>query len=317
MRPSPADSPVLDGFGSVSRAPHLPPGFTDTFTSRYVDIGGLRLHAVVGGDGPPLLLVAGWPQTWYAWRHLMPDLATHYRVVVVDPRGVGLSDKPLDGYDTGTLANDMVALMAALGHERFAMVGHDVGMWIGYALAADHPDRLDRLAVAEAAIPGLSPSPPLFGGSAVNDRLWHFAFNRLSEVNEQLVRGREHVFFGHQFAGKAAVPLPEHAVNLYIDTLKASPEALRASFEVYRALDVTIEQNTLRRGRRLTLPVLTIAGARNSGELVGDTMRLAADDVKSLILPDCGHFPAEEAPEAMLAALTEFFTPYRDDHSSP
>ena len=120
-------------------APNLPAGFTDTFTSRYVDTGEVRLHAVIGGDGPPLLLVHGWPETWYAWRMLMPALARDFEVIAVDQRGMGLSDKPEDGYDTGTLAGDLVALMDALGHERFAVVGHDTGFAISYALAADHP----------------------------------------------------------------------------------------------------------------------------------------------------------------------------------
>ncbi|MBO1417357.1 alpha/beta hydrolase [Streptomyces sp. FH025] len=298
--------PMPEGPGSVSQAPNLPAGFTDTFTSRYVDTGELRLHAVTGGEGPALLLLAGWPQTWYAWRLLMPALARDFQVVAVDPRGVGLSEKPSGGYDTGTLARDMVALMDALGHRRFAMVGHDVGMWTGYALAADHPDRLDRLAVAEAAIPGLSPSPPLFGSGEVNDRLWHFAFNRLDGMNEQLVRGREHLYFGHQFATKAAKALPEYAVRHYVETLAADPEALRASFEFYRALDTTIAQNEERRVWRLSLPVLAIGGAENLGAAVGATMRLAAEDVESVVLPGCGHYPAEEAPEAMLSALTAF-----------
>ncbi|WP_030620551.1 alpha/beta fold hydrolase [Streptomyces sclerotialus] len=289
--------------------PGLPAGFTDTFASRHVDLDEVRLHAVVGGEGPPVLLLAGWPQNWYAWRLLMPRLAEDHRVVAADLRGAGLSGKPLDGYDTGTLAADMVALMAALGHERFAMVGHDVGMWTGYALAADHPDRLDRLAVAEAAVPGLSPSPPLLGSGTANDRLWHFAFNRLPALNEQLVSGREHLFFGEQFATKAAQPLPEHAVRYYVDALAADPEALRASFAYYRALDTTIAQNERRRVRRLTLPVLAIGGADNLGESVATTMRLAADDVRGVVIPACGHYPAEEAPEAMLSALTEFLTP--------
>ncbi|GAA0343471.1 alpha/beta hydrolase [Actinoallomurus spadix] len=312
MSSSATHLPAPDGPGSAFRAPGLPPGFRDVFTSRYVDTGELRLHAVTGGEGPALLLLAGWPQTWYAWRLLMPALARDFRVVAVDPRGVGLSDKPVDGYDTGTLAADMVALMAGLGHRRFAMVGHDIGMWTAYAVAADHPDRLDRLAVAEAVIPGLSPSPSLFGGAEANDRLWHFAFNRLAEVNEQLVRGREDLYFGHQFAAKAARRLPDHAVRHYVDVLASDPEALRASFACYRALDTTIAQNRRRGTRRLTLPVLTIAGAENSGELVGDTMRLAADDVTSLVIPGCGHYPPEEAPEAMLTALTAFLAPYRD-----
>ncbi|MEU7138608.1 alpha/beta hydrolase [Nocardia sp. NPDC046473] len=301
-----------EGSGSVCGAPHLPSGFVDVFASRYVDTGELRLHVVTGGEGPALLLVAGWPQTWYAWRLLMPALAQDFRVIAVDPRGVGLSDKPLDGYDTGTLANDLVALMDTLGHQRFAMVGHDIGMWIGYALAADHPDRLDRLAVAEAAIPGLSPEPSLFSSTEANNRLWHFAFNRLTGVNEQLVEGREHLYFGHQFATKAAKKLPDHAVDHYVDVLASDPDALRASFEFYRALDTTITQNKQRSTRRLRLPVLTIAGAQNCGELVENTMKLAADNVESLIIPDCGHYPAEEAPATMLTALTTFLAPYRD-----
>ena len=149
-----------EGPGSVSGAPNLPAGFTDTFTSRYIDTGDLRLHAVTGGDGPPLLLVHGWPQTWYAWRMLMPTLARDFSVIAVDQRGIGLSDKPQDGYDTGTLARDLVALMDALGHRRFALYGTDVGMPIAYALAADHPDRLDRLIVSEAPLPGVSPHRP-------------------------------------------------------------------------------------------------------------------------------------------------------------
>ena len=96
---------------------------------------------VTGGDGPPLLLMHGWPQTWYAWRLMMPTLARHFQVIAPDQRGTGLSGKPEGGYDTGTLAGDLVALMDALGHRRFAVAGHDTGMWIGYALAADHPAR--------------------------------------------------------------------------------------------------------------------------------------------------------------------------------
>lgn len=304
--------PTPEGPGSVTGAPNLPAGFTDTFTSRYIDTGQLRQHAVIGGEGPPLLLVHGWPQTWYAWRLVMPALARDFSVVAPDQRGIGLTGKPQDGYDTGTLAADLVALMDALGHRRFAVVGHDTGMWIGYALAADHPDRLDRLAVAETPLPGVSPSPPLLGNSHLNDRLWHFAFNRLAEVNDQLVIGREEIYFGWQFASKAAKELPTYAVRHYVDTLAASPDALHASFAIYRALDTTIAQNQQRATRRLTLPVLAIGGAQSLGEAVGTTMKLAADDVQSLVIPGCGHHPAEETPEEMLAALTTFLAPYRD-----
>ena len=303
--------PTPEGPGSVAGAPNLPEGFAGTFTSRYIDTSGLRQHVVTGGDGPPLLLVHGWPQTWYAWRMLMPVLARDFQVIAVDQRGTGLSGKPPGGYDAATLADDLVALMEVLGHERFAVVGHDTGLWIGYALAADYPDRVARLAVAEAAMPGVSPSPPLFGSTQANDRLWHFAFNRLAEVNEQLVQGREDVYFGFQFA-KAAKTLPDYAVRYYIEALAADPDALRGSFAAYRALDITIAQNERRKTRRLTLPVLAIGGAEGIGEGATNTMKLAAGDVQSVVIPGSGHYCLEEAPEEMLAALTAFLAPYRD-----
>jgi pimeloyl-ACP methyl ester carboxylesterase len=305
--------PTPEGPGSVWGAPLLPAGFADTFTSRYVDAGQVRLHAVIGGEGRPLLLVHGWPQTWYAWRMLMPTLARDFQVIAVDQRGIGLSDKPQGGYDTATLARDLVVLMEALGHQRFALYGTDTGMPIAYAVAADHPDRLERLVVSEAPLLGVSPSPPLFLPPPLNARLWHLAFNQLpAEVNEQLVRGREAIFFGAEFAASAGTnKLPDEAVSYYIDRLAADPEALRGSFELYRAFPTTIAQNQQRKTRRLTMPVLAIGGAESSGAMVADTMRLVADDVQSLVLPDCGHWVAEQAPQELLAALTEFLAPYR------
>ena len=305
-------SSTPEGPGSVSGAPNLPAGFTDTFTSQYVDTGELRLHAVTGGAGPPLLLVHGWPQTWYAWRMLMPALARDFSVIAVDQRGIGLSGKPTGGYDTATLASDLVALMGALGHPRFALYGTDVGMPIAYSLAADHRDRVDRLAVSEAPLPGISPSPPLFLPPLLNARLWHLAFNQLPKINEQLVTGREDIFFGAEFDASAGTrKLPDYAVRYYIDTLK-DPDHLRGSFEFYRAIPATSAQNQQRKERRLTLPVLAIGGAESSGEGVGNTMKLAADDVQTVVLADCGHWVAEQAPEQLLTALTAFLAPYRE-----
>jgi pimeloyl-ACP methyl ester carboxylesterase len=236
--------------------------------------------------------------------------------VVPDQRGCGLSGKPEDGYDTGTLAADLAALMDALGHRRFAVAGHDTGMWIGYALAADHPGRVARLAVAETPLPGVSPSPPLFASAHLNNALWHFAFNRLADVNDQLVTGREEVYFGWQFATKAARPLPGYAVRHYIDTLAVDASVLHASFAIYRALDATIAQNQQRMTRRLAMPVLGIGGGHSLAGQVGDTMKLAADDVQTLVIPGCAHYPAEETPEETLTALTAFLAPYRDEQAA-
>ena len=312
--------PTPQGTGSVSGAPNLPAGFTDTFTSRYIDTGEVRLHAVIGGNGPPLLLIHGWPGTWYYWRLVMPALARDFRVVAIDQRGIGLSDKPEKGYDTGTLAKDMVELMHLLGHDQFAVVGVDTGLLIGYALAADYPDRVVRLAVGEAPLPGISPPTPLILPDQVVDRLWHIPFNQLKETNEKLVRGREDIFFGAEFSSSAGMnKLPDYAVKYYVSGLASSPEALHGCFQLYRAFGVTAAQNQERKTRRLPMPVLAMGGAESSGAMVADTMKLTADNVQTLVIPSVGHWLAEQAPDELVAALTEFLAPYRDKgkHSEP
>jgi pimeloyl-ACP methyl ester carboxylesterase len=300
-----------EGPGSVSGGPNLPAGFSDTFTSRYVDTGDVRLHAVIGGEGPPLLLVHGWPESWYAWRMVMPVLAQDFAMIAVDQRGMGLSDKPAGGYDTGTLAGDLVALMDALGHERFAVIGHDTGFAVSYALAADHPERVERAALLEIpGSPGAAPSPPVFVPSAINDRLWHLPFNRIEKLNEQLVTGREDVFFGWEFDA-AAKKFPADVLEYYVGAL-SNPESLRACFGFYRALDTTIAQDQERKTRPLAMPVLAIGGAMSFGGHVGEAMSLVADDVQSAVIADTGHFLAEESPDELLATLTPFLAPYRD-----
>jgi pimeloyl-ACP methyl ester carboxylesterase len=311
-----ASSNGLAGPGSVSGAPNLPDGFTETFTSRYVDTREVRLHAVVGGDGPPLLLIHGWPGSWYYWRLVMPALARDFTVIAVDQRGIGLSDKPEDRYDSATLANDLAELMDALGHDRFAVVGVDTGMLIGYALAADHPDRVAALAVGEAALPGISPPVPLILPDALVDRLWHIPFNQLGETNERLVRGREDIFFGAEFAASAGThKLPADTVRYYVDGLASSAAALHGSFQLYRAFGITAAQNVERRNRRLPMPVLAMGGAESAGSTAADTMRLTADNVETLVIPGAGHWLAEQAPDELTAALTGFLAPYRDASS--
>jgi pimeloyl-ACP methyl ester carboxylesterase len=227
---------------------------------------------------------------------------------------LGLSDKPAGGYDDGTQAGDMVALMDALGHRKFAVVGHDTGFAISYALAADHPDRVARVVLAEIpGSPGTVPAPPLFLPGPLNDRLWHLGFNRIDKLNEQLVTGREDIFFGWEFDA-AARKLPDDVVDYYVRLL-STPDSLRGSFGWYRALETSIAQNEQRKTRRLAMPVLAIGGAASFGEHVGDALRAVADDVQSLVIPDVGHFVAEEAPEEMLAALTAFLAPYRADRA--
>jgi pimeloyl-ACP methyl ester carboxylesterase len=299
----------LDGFGSVTGVPKLPEGFRGVFRSYRVEANGIGLHAVIGGEGPPLLLLGGWPQNWFAWRYLMLPLSRNFTVIAVDPRGVGLSEKPADGYDADTLAADMFALMDALGHARFSMVGHDVGLWVGYAMAADRPDRIERIALGEAIVPGLSPSPPLLSDDRwTSDFLWHFNFNRAQGVNERLVEGREDLYFGYQFDTKAGsvVAFPAYGKEFYIEILRRVPGALKASFDYYRAIDESIPQYRRRKATKIEVPVLAFSGALACGDMVANELRSVALNVESVVIPDCGHYPAEEQPAALLDALRRF-----------
>jgi pimeloyl-ACP methyl ester carboxylesterase len=189
-------------------------------------------------------------------------------------------------------------------------------MPIAYAIAADHPERVERLIVSEAPLPGASPSPPLFVPPVLNARLWHLMFNQLpAEVNEALVRGREGIFFGAEFDASAGTnKLPPDVVDYYVDTL-TEPDALRGTFGFYRALTTTSAQNAERKERRLSLPVLAIGGAESTGEGTGNVMKLVADDVQTVVLPGAAHWVAEQAPHDLLAAVTGFLAPYRDARS--
>lgn len=300
----------MSGFGSVTDVPKLPDGFTDTFTSYRVDTGKIRLHAVIGGSGEPLLLHCGWPQNWFAWRYLMLPLAERFTVIAVDPRGLGISDKPAEGFDVDTLAADMFDLMDALGHDKFIMAGHDIGVMVGYAMAASRPERIRRMALGEGTIPGASPSPEMVPDDRrMSDFLWHFAFNRAIDVNERLVEGREDIYFSYQFATKAASEdaVPKYARDFYIEQLRRVPGVLKASFDYYRAVDETIPQVRRHKEKKVSVPVLAFSGAMACGPMVEIEQRNLATNVESLIIPDCGHFPAEEKPYALLAALTDFF----------
>lgn len=303
--------------GSVANSPGLSADFRRTFSDHFIEANGLRQHAVIGGEGPPLLLVHGWPENWYAWRLIMPELARHFTVIAVDQRGIGLTGKPRTGYDTGTLAKDLAALMDELGHERFSLVGHDTGMIIAYALAADFPERVERVAFAEVpGPPGVGPSPPLFVPEPLNNRLWHIPFNRVDDkLVEQLVTGREDIFYGYEFAVQGG-GVPQQAMDYYFRLL-SDPQRLTGSFGFYRAWDATLAQNEKRAKTKLTMPVLGIGGADSWGPAVADSFKPVATDVRSTVIPDAGHWLAEQAPDALLATLTEFLNSRSTVAASP
>ncbi|HMS73867.1 alpha/beta fold hydrolase [Gordonia sp. (in: high G+C Gram-positive bacteria)] len=311
-RISSIDSP--SGLGSVTGVPHLPAGFTDTFTSRFVDANGIQLHVVIGGSGPALILIPGWPQTWYAWRALMPALAEHFTVIAPDIRGFGLSDKPDTGYDQITTGQDMLALMTELGHETFAVFAHDLGVWVAYGMATQAPERIVRMLITEAVIPGVNESFPLLGSQELNDFMWHFGFNRAGEINERMVEGREEIYFRHQFASKSSGPdvLPDYAVNHYIDLVKQSPHALRGTFAYYRAISSVIEYSEKTRDTKLTMPIHVIEGGAACNGLTFKDWNIISDGrATTEIIDGCGHFMMDERPEDLLRMALPFFEPYK------
>jgi pimeloyl-ACP methyl ester carboxylesterase len=305
--------------GLVSTAPDLPKGFNRTFRSRFVQANGISQHVVIGGDGPPLLLVHGWPENWYAWRHVMPTLAKDYTVIAVDQRGIGRTQGTPEGYDAGTLADDLAALMTELGFEKFAVMGHDTGAVISYALAADHPARVERLAFAEIpGPPGVGdptqpPAPPMFVPEEVNNKLWHIPFNRVDDdLILDMVSSNADAYYRYEYKIQGGeTTLPDSAINYYIGLYTRSRDALRTSFGLYRDWDATLTQNrAVRQNTKLTIPVLGIGGVNSWGDRVGHEMKQTATDVTTVVLPG-GHWVAEQAPTELLAALTEFLEPYR------
>src|SRR5881628_3339414 len=170
---------------------------------RMVESDGLRYHVVTKGRGPVVVLVAGFPQTCYAWRHVAPLLAEHYTVLAVDLPGQGDSDKPLDGYDTRTTAHRLHGLLTTLGHDRYVYVGHDIGAWVGYALAHEFPDALRGISLIDGNIPGVT-LPDTITLGPDNWRKFHFLFNSVQDLPEALLAGRERIFIEWFFQHKTA-----------------------------------------------------------------------------------------------------------------
>jgi pimeloyl-ACP methyl ester carboxylesterase len=275
------------------------------FKSEYAEVNGVRLHYVEGGEGrKTLLLIPGWPQTWYVWRKVMPALAKDYRVIAVDTRGMGDSSRPESGYDTETVANDLSDLMRRLGVDRYSVIGHDVGMWIAYPLAARHGNAVDKLVVTEALIPGITPTPPMLLPPDANAGLTQFMFNQLRDLPEFLVAGREAPYMRWVVDHLAYRP-DWVAVDEYIRAYSV-PGAMKAGFAYYRAIPQTVQENEELRKRKLAMPVLAIGGVIGAGKTTIDTMKLVSDHVEGSIVEECGHYTPEECPDQFLKLVKPF-----------
>ncbi len=283
-----------------------PIAFGKRFTHHHAAALGIDLHYVEGGSGAPILLVPGWPQSWYAWRHVMPALADNRRVIVIDPPGLGGSDRP-SAYDTATIAGYFDAFLDALKLDRVDFVGHDIGAWIGYAYAVRHPDKVRRLALIDAAIPGIAPADAFALTPDHINRTWHFSFNALPDLPEALVAGRERMvlawLFNSRSANKAAIDAS--AITEYTRVYSA-PGAMQSGFAYYRAIFDSIEQNKRTATIKLPMPVLAIGGAQWLGPMMEKMVAPVAANLRVEIVAGSGHFVPEEAPEDVARLLQDF-----------
>jgi pimeloyl-ACP methyl ester carboxylesterase len=274
---------------------------------------GVRLHYVAAGErGRTLVLLHGFPQTWWEWRHIMPPLVdAGFRVIVPDYRGAGHSSRPAGGYDKRTMASDIHRLVR--DHLRIlnpvAVLGHDIGLMIAYAYAQAYRNDVSHLVIMDAPLPGTT----VFDRLRSDPRVWHFAFHGARDVAEMLVAGRERQYLQYFFNVRMFNPsaISNDDFDIYVSAYSA-PGAMRAGFEVYRAFDQDAEDNreVLKRNGKLTVPVLAVGGAiSTSGSLVEEMMKEVAENVTGLRVPRTAHWIPEENPMVLTEGLLEFLQP--------
>jgi pimeloyl-ACP methyl ester carboxylesterase len=278
-----------------------------TFSHHMASVNGIQMHYVMGGQGDPVVLLHGWPETWYAWRHVMPALAQNYTVIAPDLRGLGDSSKPTTGYDGKTVAEDIHQLVTQLGFNTIFLVGHDIGTQIAYSYAAVHPTEVEKLVVMDLTIPGFAPP-------GITPRWWFF-FHQTPDVPEALVEGKEMEYLSWHLRGLALNPsaITQEDINEYVSHYSA-PGGMRAGFEYYRAFPENAIQNQNYSQTKLTMPVLAL-GASYIPVLGGNItmptiiygMQQLAENVTGIRVPNSGHFIAEEQPQFLINQLSNFF----------
>ncbi|MEN8584729.1 alpha/beta hydrolase [Burkholderia sp. RS01] len=276
-----------------------------TVEHHYAQLSDLKMHYVTAGQGKPLVLLHGYPQSWYCWREVIELLKDDYYIIAPDLRGLGDSTRPWSGYDKKTIAADIWELVTEhLGIERFAVAGHDWGGTVAFALAADHQDAVTHLAVVDVAIPGDGQANIGQAG-----RRWHHTFLQTPDLPEALIEGREHHYFGWFFTNYGYRPdcIAPDAVTEYLRT-NTTPGALRAGFAYYRMVGQDVKDNEAR-GAKITVPSLAVGGANGwgRGPEVGKSLRMMAETVDELIIDECGHWVPEEQPETLAKAFKDFF----------
>ena len=269
---------------------------------RFAEVNGVRLHYRVAGTGSPVVLLHGYAQTGHMWLPLVPSLAQRHTVIVPDLRGAGASAKPESGYDKKTLAQDIHALTDSLGFERVRIVGHDIGLMVAYAYAAQFPQAAERVVLMDAFLPGIGSWKDVW---LLRD-LWHFHFH--GEVPLALVQGRERIYFEHFWNDFAADPkhsVPEADRQVYAAAY-AQPGGMRAGFEYFRAFERDAQDFAQLATTRLTMPMLVLTGEKASGEFLIEQAKLVASDVRGIVIKGSGHWLMDEAPAAVMPAIIDF-----------
>jgi pimeloyl-ACP methyl ester carboxylesterase len=274
----------------------------DGFAESFADVNGVRLRYLIGGKGTAVVLLHGYAETSHMWNPIMPLLAERHTVIVPDLRGAGGSSKPESGYDKKNMAMDIHELISSLGLGRISIVGHDIGLMVAYAYAAQFPQATDRVVLMDAFLPGIGNWKDVW---LLRD-LWHFHF--YGDVPLALVKGRERIYFEHfwnDFAADKSKSVSEADRRIYARAY-ARPGAMRAGFEYFRAFERDAEDFAKMGATRLSMPFLVLSGEKAGGAFLIEQTKLVASDVNGQVVQGSGHWLMEEAPETVIPAIVDF-----------
>jgi pimeloyl-ACP methyl ester carboxylesterase len=296
-----AASALIAATAGAARAGNF--DFPAAFTARDIPANGTTIHVRSGGHGPAVVLLHGYGESGDMWIPLAAELAKDHQVIVPDLRGLGLSAKPAGGFDKKTQAADVAAVMDALGAPKADVVAHDIGNMVAFQVAARYPQRVRKLVVIDAPVPGIGPWDEVLK----NPLLWHFRFG--GPDMERLVAGRERIYLDRFWNEFSATPANfTEAARQHYAALYAMPGAMHSGFAQFAAFDQDAADNRafVAHGGRLKMPVLAVGGQKSFGPMMATVMRAAADDVTEGQVPDSGHWIMEENPQATTRLVTAF-----------
>ena len=279
---------------------------SNPYQSYTADLGSVKIHYLKAGSGTnTLVLIHGFGDTSNMWIPLFEEFGKDYTIIAPDLRGLGESSRPAAGYDKRTIAADIHEVVESLGHQKIDLVGHDIGLMVAYAYAAQYPNDVRKLALLEAPIPGIGDIwPKVYTTPA----LWHFHFV-FSPVALDLVKGRERLFLEHFW--QTLSPHPEtfsEADRRVYAKAYAQEGAMRAAFEMFKNFDTQdAADNRQFAATKLPMPVLTIEGDKAMSGALEIQAKIVASNVTSIILNDTGHWLMEQRPGEMKAELKKFF----------